>query len=384
MGRVKLKIQKLENSTGRQSTYSKRKNGLTKKAKELAILCDIDLVLLMFSPSGKPSVYKGQRSIEKIIERYSLHTPQERARRKLESLEALKKTFKKSNHDVKIQDFLGPNYISVEDLRSQAESLHIQLSEAQKKLSNWTSVDTMDSIENLGQMELFLRNSLDQLQTQKVNLEKQQQMDMQYFNKFQDDWHPPSTLGYEQLQPLQWVPNSHRQEITPNNLTSFPPREPECSVGTSIENYKNIINRGEGVVTPKEWQQDNFLAELNSRGSMNLLPNNQFNFQVHEQLIHPSSNFDLSNDQDFLPVEQINMQANAMEPLPYSKLEVPQSVYDPFHNNWDSNTAGTCGTETIEKHLLPQFHFSSEDNWMNDLDYMLLKAAPHSSLINQL
>ncbi|KAK1376464.1 agamous-like MADS-box protein AGL30 [Heracleum sosnowskyi] len=382
MGRVKLKIQKLENSTGRQSTYSKRKNGLTKKAKELAILCDIDLVLLMFSPSGKPSVYKGQHSsIEKIIERYSLHTPQERARRRLESLEALKKTFKKTNHDVQIQDFLGPNYISVEDLRSQAESLHIQLFESQKKLSNWTSIDTMDSIENLGHMELSLRNSLDQLQAQKVNLEKQQQMDIQCFNKFQDDWHPSSSLGFEQLQPLQWAPNSHSQQITPNNLTSFPLREPECSVGTSLESYNNILNLG-----TKDWQQGNVLAELNSTGSINLQPNNQLNLQVHEQQIYPSSNFDLLNDQDFLPVEQMNMQANTLEPLSYSKYEVPKSVYDPFRNNWDSNTAGNnwdSNTETIEKHLFPQFHFSSDDNLMNDLDYMLLKAAPHSSLMNQ-
>ncbi|XP_074328546.1 agamous-like MADS-box protein AGL30 isoform X1 [Apium graveolens] len=385
MGRVKLKIQKLENSTGRQSTYSKRKNGLTKKAKELAILCDIDLVLLMFSPSGKPSVYKGPRSsIEKIIERYSLHTPQERARRKLESLEALKKTFKKSNHDVQIQDFLGPNYISVEDLRSQAEALHIQLTQTQKKLSNWTSIDTMDSIENLGQMELSLRNSLDQLQTRKGNLEKQQQMDIQCFNKFQDDWHPSFTLDFEQLRPLQWVSNSHSQQITPNNLTSFPLREPESSVGTSLESYNDILNMGEGVVTTKDWQQGNVLAELDSTGSINLQPNNQFNLQVHEQQIYPSSNFDLLNDQDFLPLEQMNMQANTLEPLSYSRYEVPRSVYDPFHNNWDCTTAGNYGTETIEKHLFPQFQFSSDDNLMNDLDYMLLKAAPHSSLINQL
>lgn len=285
---------------------------------------------------------------------------------------------------MKIRDFLGPNYISVEDLRSQAESLHIQLSEAQKKLSNWTSVDTIDSIENLGLMELSLRNSLDQLQTQKVNLKKQQQMDIQYFNKFQDDRHPHFTLGFEQLQPLPWVPNSHSQQIIPNNLTSFPLREPECSVGTSFESYNNIFNRGEGVVTTKDWQQDNVLAELNSTGSISLQPNNQFNMQVHEQQIYPSSNFDLLNDQDFLPLELMNTQANTLEPLSYRKYEVPQSVYDTFQNNWDSNTVGTCGTETIEKHLFPQFHFSSDDDLMNDLDYMLLKAAPHSSLINQL
>ena len=61
MGRVKLKIKKLENTNGRQATFAKRKNGILKKANELSILCDIDLILLMFSPGGKASLCCGRR-----------------------------------------------------------------------------------------------------------------------------------------------------------------------------------------------------------------------------------------------------------------------------------------------------------------------------------
>jgi hypothetical protein len=61
MGRVKLKIKKLENQSGRQITYSKRRSGILKKAKELSILCDIDLVLIMFSPTGKSTICIGER-----------------------------------------------------------------------------------------------------------------------------------------------------------------------------------------------------------------------------------------------------------------------------------------------------------------------------------
>ncbi|KAJ4833605.1 Agamous-like MADS-box protein agl65 [Turnera subulata] len=60
MGRRKLKIEKLECMKARQAKYSKRKIGLLKKAKELSILCDVDLALLMFSPTGKPSLFVGQ------------------------------------------------------------------------------------------------------------------------------------------------------------------------------------------------------------------------------------------------------------------------------------------------------------------------------------
>lgn len=61
MGRVKLKIRRLESSSNRQVTYSKRRSGILKKAKELSVLCDIDIVLLMFSPTGKPTIFRGAR-----------------------------------------------------------------------------------------------------------------------------------------------------------------------------------------------------------------------------------------------------------------------------------------------------------------------------------
>jgi hypothetical protein len=61
MGRVKLTIKRLENTNNRQVTYSKRRNGILKKAKELSILCDIDIALIMFSPTGKPTLCLGER-----------------------------------------------------------------------------------------------------------------------------------------------------------------------------------------------------------------------------------------------------------------------------------------------------------------------------------
>ena len=60
MGRMKLGIKRLEHNNNKQITFSKRRNGIIKKAKELAILCDIDILLMMFSPSGKPTVFVGE------------------------------------------------------------------------------------------------------------------------------------------------------------------------------------------------------------------------------------------------------------------------------------------------------------------------------------
>ncbi|XAR48393.1 hypothetical protein NMG60_11031211 [Bertholletia excelsa] len=80
MGRVKLQIKKIENNTNRQVTFSKRRNGLIKKAYELSVLCDVDVALLMFSPSGRVSIFSGNKSIEEIVARY-MNIPDHERRR---------------------------------------------------------------------------------------------------------------------------------------------------------------------------------------------------------------------------------------------------------------------------------------------------------------
>ncbi|KAL0431990.1 UNVERIFIED_CONTAM: Agamous-like MADS-box protein [Sesamum radiatum] len=70
MGRSKLPIKKIENTTNRQVTFSKRRYGLIKKAYEIAVLCDIDLALIMFSPSGRLSHFSGRKRVEDVIYRY--------------------------------------------------------------------------------------------------------------------------------------------------------------------------------------------------------------------------------------------------------------------------------------------------------------------------
>ncbi|PHU12007.1 hypothetical protein BC332_18937 [Capsicum chinense] len=72
MGRNKLVMKKIEDSTSRQRTYSKHKDSLVKKANELAILCDTDVALLMFSPTGEVTRYSSRgRCYEPQVENIS-------------------------------------------------------------------------------------------------------------------------------------------------------------------------------------------------------------------------------------------------------------------------------------------------------------------------
>jgi hypothetical protein len=56
---MKLAVKRIESSNGQQVTFSKRKAGLEKKAKELAVLCDINVLLILFSPASKLSWING-------------------------------------------------------------------------------------------------------------------------------------------------------------------------------------------------------------------------------------------------------------------------------------------------------------------------------------
>ncbi|XP_077231703.1 MADS-box protein AeAP3-2-like isoform X1 [Tasmannia lanceolata] len=71
MGRGKIEIKRIENSTNRQVTFSKRRGGLLKKASELAVLCDVQLGLIIFSSSGKMFEYSNPpSSMRQLIDRY--------------------------------------------------------------------------------------------------------------------------------------------------------------------------------------------------------------------------------------------------------------------------------------------------------------------------
>ncbi|XP_021298974.1 agamous-like MADS-box protein AGL66 isoform X2 [Herrania umbratica] len=70
MGRKRLLMKRIDNPCSRQITYSKRREGILKKATELSALCDTDVGLLMFSPTGRLTSYAHKGRIEDIFLRY--------------------------------------------------------------------------------------------------------------------------------------------------------------------------------------------------------------------------------------------------------------------------------------------------------------------------
>ncbi|XP_074592340.1 MADS-box transcription factor 23-like [Curcuma longa] len=70
MGRGKIVIRRIDDTTSRQVTFSKRRTGLLKKAKELAILCDAEVGVAVFSSTGRLYEFSNT-SMKSVIERYT-------------------------------------------------------------------------------------------------------------------------------------------------------------------------------------------------------------------------------------------------------------------------------------------------------------------------
>ncbi|KAL4622302.1 hypothetical protein ACB092_06G287700 [Castanea dentata] len=69
VGRGKIEIKRIENTTNRQVTFCKRRNGLLKKAYELSVLCDAEVALIVFSSRGRLYEYSNN-SVRGTINRY--------------------------------------------------------------------------------------------------------------------------------------------------------------------------------------------------------------------------------------------------------------------------------------------------------------------------
>ncbi|KAK1271599.1 Agamous-like MADS-box protein AGL62 [Acorus gramineus] len=66
MGRRKIEMKKIEKEDARQVCFSKRRQGVFKKASELSTLCGAQIAIIVFSPGGKPYVF-AHPSLDSVI-----------------------------------------------------------------------------------------------------------------------------------------------------------------------------------------------------------------------------------------------------------------------------------------------------------------------------
>ncbi|CAN1235666.1 Agamous-like MADS-box protein AGL12 [Linum perenne] len=75
MARGKVQMKRIENPVHRQVTFCKRRAGLLKKAKELSVLCDAEIGVLVFSSHGKHYELATKGTMQGLIDKYMKCSP---------------------------------------------------------------------------------------------------------------------------------------------------------------------------------------------------------------------------------------------------------------------------------------------------------------------
>ncbi|KAG4304806.1 hypothetical protein PORY_001859 [Pneumocystis oryctolagi] len=73
MGKKKIQIKKIENPYAQTTTFSRRRNGLLKKAYELSVLCGVDITVLIFDTKNKCHIYcsdTAENAAQMMMEKY--------------------------------------------------------------------------------------------------------------------------------------------------------------------------------------------------------------------------------------------------------------------------------------------------------------------------
>ncbi|XP_047945297.1 agamous-like MADS-box protein AGL66 [Salvia hispanica] len=171
MGRSKLPIKKIENTTNLQVTFSKRRYGLIKKAYEIAVLCDIDLTLIMLSPSGRLSHFSGRKRVEDVIYRYINLSDRDRGgiiANREQIVNTLTKI--KTEKDLAMQSAATPGS-DTEEIQKEIQNLQREVAETQKELRVFEpDLDMFTSVGDFELCEVRLKEALRRVMQRKRNL----------------------------------------------------------------------------------------------------------------------------------------------------------------------------------------------------------------------
>nr|APB93358.1 MADS-box transcription factor AGL32 [Lepidium campestre] len=237
MGRGKIEIKKIENQTARQVTFSKRRTGLMKKTRELSVLCDAHIGLIVFSATGKlfefcSESYRMPQLIDRYLQTNGLRLPdlQDDREQLYHEMEVLRSETCKL--ELRLRPYHGHDLASIpphelDGLEQQLEHSVLKVRERknelmQQQLENLSRKRRMLEEDN-NNMYRWLHEHNAAIEYQQAGIETpgeyQQFLEQfQYFNNdqvHQQQQEPNSVLQLATL-PSEIDPNYHLQLAQPN------------------------------------------------------------------------------------------------------------------------------------------------------------------------
>ncbi|GAV76670.1 SRF-TF domain-containing protein/K-box domain-containing protein, partial [Cephalotus follicularis] len=202
MGRGRVELKRIENKINRQVTFSKRRNGLLKKAYELSVLCDAEVALIIFSSRGKLYEF-GSAGTNKTLERYQrcCLTPQDNSfehetqswYQEVTKLKAKYESLQRTQRHLLGED-LGP--LSVKELQNLEKQLEGALALARQRKTQVM----LEQMEDLRKKERQLGDLNKQL---KIKLDTEGQS----FKAIQGFWCSSAAPGSSNFSAHQSLPN---------------------------------------------------------------------------------------------------------------------------------------------------------------------------------
>ncbi|EEE66183.1 hypothetical protein OsJ_22294 [Oryza sativa Japonica Group] len=154
MGQGKIEMKRIEDATRRQVTFSKRRAGFLKKANELAVLCDAQVGVVVFSDKGKLFDFCSPPVIlMELFHRYEITTRNTR----------LQETNRDDEQMV----------MEITRLRNEIDQL-----EASLRRQTGEDLSSVSTVDELSQLQLQLESSLSKVHARKDELMSQQLEDM--------------------------------------------------------------------------------------------------------------------------------------------------------------------------------------------------------------
>ncbi|XP_024018304.1 truncated transcription factor CAULIFLOWER A isoform X2 [Morus notabilis] len=208
MGRGRVQLKRIENKINRQVTFSKRRNGLLKKAHEISVLCDAEVAVIVFSHKGKLFEYSTDSCMEKILERYERYSYAERQLVTMDSESHFQGnwTVEYSRLTAKIEllqrnrsHFLGENLESLS--QKDIQNLEQQLDTALKNIRARKNQLMNETISELQKKEKAMREQNNVLEKKIKEKEKSVAVEAQQM-QWEQQHHGASTSSYLLPQPL--------------------------------------------------------------------------------------------------------------------------------------------------------------------------------------
>ncbi|XP_057868883.2 MADS-box transcription factor 23 [Cryptomeria japonica] len=143
MGRERIELKKIENVSARHVTFTKRRKGLMKKAKQLSVLCDADVGLITFSATGRLFEYSTS-SMKMILTKYSeSFTGILNIEPDIEDLGRIKQEMENNNRTLRHMDGEDLQELTKQELQELEHKLEVGLHKIRS--TKWNQIEELNA-----------------------------------------------------------------------------------------------------------------------------------------------------------------------------------------------------------------------------------------------